>query len=665
MLGGALNFWAVTGLNELAMAKDKGKKIVSRGPRSLGKQSWPPAVAADFLGVPNKGQVCICDANGRLSLAEMKTAKGFAPSFEVVAELSGFARQVIDMEVQQGVAYLLVQKPAKNPDTNLALMAIRLAKGVAPQVVLTAPLTQFKDASCIFLDRKIIYVGGQAQNQENLVVSYNLNLGKGGGDANPVASIRVSQPVLDLGVQNKMLSVLQSNGADSRIDFLSVANVISPQPKDSVKLEGEFDTLVQHKGAVVAFGKVGGKLEARCMALSPAPHAVAGSSMEPISRLVSAQSQQGQIIVVGEAKDKLAIMSLNLDKKLGFTKPDVGTFEIGLKSYGKISQASLGMDAKNLYLGNGIAGLEVFNRETGRFRHAFTYKVPRLAASQVCAWGDLAVILTSEFMSYDLSEPTRPKLVAETSTLSPLKAISGAGSYVLCLSRADLSLRRMNKLDEVIGTVPVSGKSLAFDKNKHCVYVVDPADKLTRIHAFKVFSDKMENFDHIETTGNFSLIRATNSMLVIGGLRDINTFAIEGGEPQAGAFKPGAKYHMENFALRDFCLEGDLILASVVDPNSFGFLLVLKPEENELKLLSKYDLKHDGMSISASGNTAVCVGKDKSGADLVSIIDLSQPGSPREVKTISTIDSASAAIIQPQKNLAVVVGRGLEVFSLS
>ncbi len=84
-----------------------------------------------------------------------------------------------------------------------------------------------------------------------------------------------------------------------------------------------------------------------------------------------------------------------------------------------------------------------------------------------------------------------------------------------------------------------------------------------------------------------------------------------------------------------------------------------------MKLLSKYDLKHDGMSISASGSTVVCVGKDKSGADLVSIIDLSQPGSPREVKTISTIDSASAAIIQPQKNLAVVVGRGLEVFSLS
>lgn len=665
MLGGALNLWAATGFNELALAKDKNKKVQTRGPRSLGKQSWPPAVAADFLGVPGKGLVCICDANGRMSLAEMKTAKGFAPSFEVVAELSGFARQVIDMEVQQGIAYLLVQKPAKNPDYNLALMAVRLAKGVAPQVVLTAPLNQIKDASCISLDRKVIYVGGQAPNQENLVVSFNLILGKNGGDANPLASIRVNQPVCDLGVQNKILSVLQSSGSDSRIDFLSVANVISPQPKDAVKLDGDFDTLVQHKGAVVAFGKVGGKLEARSIGLAPAPHAVARTTIEPISRLASAMSQQGQILVVGEAKDKLAVMSLNLDKALGFTRPDVGSFEIGLKSYGKISQASLCMDNKNLYLGNGIAGLEVFNRDTGRFRHAFTYKVPRLAASQVCAWGDLAVILTSEFMSYDLSEPTRPKLVAETSTLSPLKSISGAGSYVLCLGRGDLSLRRMNKLDEVISTTQVSGKSLTFDKNKHCVYVVDPADKLTRIHAFKVFSDKMENFEHLEITGNYSIIRATNSMLVVAGLNDISTFNVEGGEPQSGAFKPGVKYHLDNYAVRDFTLEGDLILACVVDPNSFAFLLVLRPEENEMKVLSKYDLKHDGMSLSANGNTVVCVGKDKSGADLVSIIDLSQPNSPKEIKTISTIESASAAIIQPQKNLAVVVGRGLEVFSLS
>ncbi len=668
-MSGALNIWAVTGLNEFVLAKDKNKnkKGPAKGPRSLGKQSWPPAVAADFIGVPSKGLVCICDGNGRLSLAEMKTNKGFAPSFEVVAELSGFARQVIDIEVQQGIAYLLVQKPSKSPDTNLALMAVRLAKGVPPQVVLTAPLNQLKDATSICVDRKVVYVGGQSQNQENLVVSYALNLGKGQGDANALASIRVNQPVVDLGVQNKILSVLQTSGAESRIDFLNIANVIAPQPKEAIKFEGEFDTLVQHKGAMVAIGKVGGKLEARSVALAPAPHAVARTQIDPISRLISAISQQGQIILVGESKDKASIMSLNLDKTFNFTRPEVGAFEIGLKSYGKISQTttSAAMEGKNLYVGNGIAGLEVFNRETGKFKHAFTYKVPRLAASQVCTWGDLAVILTSEFMSYDISEPTKPKLIAETSTISPLKAISGAGSYVLCLSRGDLSLRRMNKLDEIIATTPISGKNLAFDKNKHCVYVVDPADKLTRVHALKVFSDKMEIIERLELLGNYSLIKATNSMIVVAGLNDFSCFNIEGSEPQAGAFKPSSKYRLENFAIRDFCLEGDLVLATVVDPNSFGFLMVFRPEGNEMKILAKYDLKHDGMSISASGNTVVCVGKDKQGTDLISIIDLSQPTAPVEIKSISTIESASAAVIQPQKGLAVVVGRGLEVFSLS
>lgn len=667
-MGGALGLFSSTGFDELVWAKDKGKvkKIIAKGPRSLGRQSWPPAVAADFLGVPNKGQICICDGNGRLSLAEMKTAKGFAPSFEVVAELSNFARQVIDMEVQQGIAYLLVQKPAKNPDCNLALMAIRLTKGVAPQVVLTAPLTHFKDAATICIDRKVVYVGGVSPNQENLVMSFVVNLQKNSGDLNPLASIRVNQTVNDLAVQNKILSVLQTSGADSRIDLLSVANPVAPQPKEAIKMEGEFDTLVQYKGALVAIGKVGGNLEARSVALTPAPHAVARTALAPINRLISALTLQNQIVLVGESKDKLAVMGLGLDKTFNFTKPDIGTFEIGLKSYGKISASSLATDGKSLYLGNGISGLEVFSRETGSFRHVFSYKVPRLAASQVCAWGDLAVILTSEFMSYDISEPTRPKLVAETSTLSPLKAISGAGSYVLCLgARGDLSLRRMNKLDDVIATVNVTGKNLTFDKNKHCVYVVDPADKLTRVHCFKVFSDKMENFENIETTGNYSLIKASSSNLVIAGLNDIANYSIEGGEPQAGAFKPTSKYHLDNLAIRDFCIEGDLILATCVDPNSFGFLVVLKIDNGEIKLSAKFDLKHDGMSVTSNAKTVVCVGKDKTGADLVSIIDISTPHTPQEIKTISTIEQASATIIQPQKGLAVVVGRGLEVFSLS
>ncbi|QQR56539.1 MAG: hypothetical protein IPG59_16225 [Candidatus Melainabacteria bacterium] len=668
LLGGALGLFSSTGFEELVWAKDKGKvkKVITKGPRSLGRQSWPPAVAADFLGVPNKGQICICDGNGRLSLAEMKAAKGFAPSFEVVAELSNFARQVIDMEVQQGIAYLLVQKPIKNPDCNLALMAIRLAKGVTPQVVLTAPLTQFKDAATICIDRKVVYVGGVSPGQENLVMSYVVNLQKNSGDLNPLASIRVNQTVADLAVQNKILSVLQTSGSDSRIDFLNIANPVSPQPKEAIKIEGEFDSLVQYKGALVAIGKVGGNLEARSVALTPAPRAVARTALAPINRLISALTLQNQIVLVGESKDKLAVMGLSLDKSFNFTKPDVGTFEIGLKSYGKISASSLATDGKSLYLGNGISGLEVFNRETGSFRHVFTYKVPRLAASQVCAWGDLAVILTSEFMSYDISDATRPKLVAETSTLSPLKAISGAGSYVLCLGgRGDLSLRRMNKLDDVIATANVTGKNLTFDKNKHCVYVVDPQDKLTRVHCFKVFSDKMENFENIEATGNYSLIKATSTNLIIAGLNDIASYSIEGGEPQAGAFKPTSKYHLDNLAIRDFCLEGDLILATCVDPNSFGFLVVLKIDNGEIKLSAKFDLKHDGMSVTSNANTVVCVGKDKTGADLVSIIDISSPHTPQEIKTISTIEQASATIIQPQKNLAVVVGRGLEVFSLS
>jgi hypothetical protein len=668
LLGGALGLFSSTGFDELVWAKDKGKvkKIIAKGPRSLGRQSWPPAVAADFLGVPNKGQVCICDGNGRLSLAEMKAAKGFAPSFEVVAEFSNFARQVIDMEVQPGFAYMLVQKPAKNPDCNLALLVIKLAKGVIPQIVLMAPLTQFKDVTTLCVDRKVVYVGGVSPSQENLVMSYVVNLQKNSGDLNPLASIRVNQAVTDLAVQNKILSVLQTSGADSRIDFLNIANPVSPQPKEAIKMEGEFDSLVQYKGALVAIGKVGGNLEARSVALTPAPRAVARTALAPINRMISALTLQNQLVLVGESKDKLAVMGLNLDKTFNFTKPDIGTFEIGLKSYGKISASSLATDGKSLYLGNGISGLEVFNRETGSFRHVFTFKVPRLAASQVCAWGDLAVILTSEFMSYDISEPTRPKLVAETSTLSPLKAISGAGSYVLCLGgRGDLSLRRMNKLDDVIATANVTGKNLTFDKNKHCVYVVDPQDKLTRVHCFKVFSDKMENFENIEAIGNYSLIKATSSNVVIAGLNDIANYSIEAGEPQAGAFKPSSKYHLENLAIRDFCLEGDLILATCVDPNSFGFLVVLKIDNGEIKLSAKFDLKHDGMSVTSNANTVVCVGKNKTGADLVSIIDISTPHTPQEIKTISTIEQASAAIIQPQKGLAVVVGRGLEVFSLS
>lgn len=275
----------------------------------------------------------------------------------------------------------------------------------------------------------------------------------------------------------------------------------------------------------------------------------------------------------------------------------------------------------------------------------------------MATWQDRVVIVGAELMLYSITDPEHPQLIHSANLSSSIRGIVGAGSFILCIEKDGVTLRKMESLERVLAIAKIQARSLTFDKAKHMAYAIQPMGKLTRVFPIKVFSDNLEVMKSFDLQGNYTSAQASNGTLLVADINNVALYSTEGNIEEIG------KRKIENLAVRDVCMTDHNVLATAINQEQKGFLLCLSKTDKELNLEGSVDLPHNGIAISASNTRAVAIGQDPTGKDLTAIIDVSNPTAPAVKATFKVLESAS--VVAVQSKLALIAGRGLEIVTLS
>lgn len=642
--------------------KTRTKPVTISGPHSLAKQAWPPAIVPDYVDIDKKGYLCFSDQFGRFSIVDLRKAgtRAKAPP-KVLAELSGLGKRVLSLKVgKQSFAYALVKDPAEGPEAKFHLAAIDLTKPELPAVVSRTLLDQLDDADLLFADKDVLFISGRSRSGEHLVTAYSPPGKRGEKNATVLSTLSTKLPVAAIDYQKRELTLVEENGLSTRIEFYNMSQLSSPQKTNSLEVNGVYSRLTRLGDTLILAGAADQslrQLQVGTIALKPAPHAVSKVELDNAEQILSATAQKGEYLVLTKSSDgKLFLNKLNLDRLNNLSRGQ--SVEIPVSKASSVDKASLVVNGKELYIASGWSGVQVLSNAGGLWSPAYSYKIPRLAAAGIATWANHVVLVGAELMLYNIADPENPQLEKSAPLSSSVRAMVGAGSYILCLEKEAVTLRKMAELERTLATIKIPEKcrTLTFDKSQHRAYVADAMGKLTRVYPVKVFSDNLESQKSFDLPGNFTIIESVNGALMGSDIHEVALFAVGSEVKEVGRRK------FENLAIRDICITEHNLLATAVDQNSRGFLIVLSRHDKDLNIQGTINLPHNGTALSATATRAVCVGQDAQGKDLVSIVDISNAAVPAVKATFSVLEAASAVAVQSK--IALVAGRGLEIVTL-
>lgn len=635
-----------------AYAKRKPAPKMKVGPHTLVRQAWPPAIAPDHVSIVDRGYTCFADEFGHIVIVELKKAE----SARVIGELTGLGRKLIDFCAIPHRAFAIISKEGEHAETRYELLSISLSPMDEPYVVSTIALPQFSEPTCLAANLDTIAIAGTGTHGEHLVTFFTTNL-KHGKLVEPVllSTLKTESPVSRLDLQDKSLMILQS-GDTTRLDFVNLLDIASPTLHRGVQLPGNYTAMARQKNLVLLAGKEPNKPECTMTLVNMdiSPHKVSSAPLSDMNRVIDVAAQRNWFLILGQQKFNPCVQPVTYNRQLDLIPSAAISLPAG-KS-GMTAKARLAVKDNYGYIAAGTAGAEIISFNKSVWQHVFTFSIPRLPASGVAVWGNLVVLGGADLKVYDISKPEKPVMVGVTKVDSTAKSIAGAGSYVLCLSKDSLTLRKMDSIDSTVAEIKVNGQQVAFDSDKQKGYLLSAQAKKTTIFPIQTYSNTLTPDKSFDIEAGYRRLSAAGGYLLLSGLHDVALYTTADNPELVGS------RHFENLAIRDIALSEEYSIAAAIDTNDKGFLLVLSKEGKELSLLGSTPLPHDAAAVAVANHKAVVCGKNAEGKDMASIIDFTTPSAPKEIASFPVVDAASAIAIRD--NLAIVVGRGLEILSM-
>lgn len=669
------------------------------GPHSLSREDWAPAIVPDHVGIADKGYLCFTDEFGRLAVVDMRKPVTVKTPVKVVAELKGLGNKVVDFAVTPFAAYGLTYREGDQSEPVVDLVTVSLTPIEAPSIVSDIRLGRYTEAGSIVASGDLICVSGVSAGGENLVSIYSAPNRRSGKEPVYIASLSVQLPVRALDLTDKQLTILSSanGGAKSQVDLVNLVSPDSPEIQKSLIIEGDYRVVTRFKDLILVAGIDGTKAnkfgQAKIIVTSGSPHLASNITLEPLTAIESAAAQKDRFLVVGRNKGERIVISLTIDKGHNLAREQVLNIPAAKTDNGK--STSVVMRDLTAYVATGWSGVQLLTRAKEGWAITSSYSIPKLAAAGVAVWKDLVVLAGAELQLYHLGRPERPIMMNSAAPQQTIKAMVGAGSFIVCLSKDEISLRKMEKLQTVITTSKLSANQLCFDGSLSRAYAIKFLEKTTKIQPVKLYSDKLELLKSFEVPGIFNRCQANKGQLMLAGLNDIviygprkvgteansesstesntkaNSEAVaktatassgpaDGNNPM---LEQASARHFENLAIRDIAFGDDVVVVTAIDQNSKGFFLVLQRYDKDLHVLGSIDLPHDGLAITCQGNRAVAVGRGLDGKDIATIINFEKTAAPQIIANLPVIEGVSAVAMRDQ--LAVLGGRGLEILSLS
>lgn len=638
------------------LAKRQAKKAVSvSGPHVISRQSWSPASSADFIGVIDNRNCCLIDESGRLTIVDLAKTDEEGQSTSIIAELNGIGKKILDFCLAPRRAYALVNRAAEASNCQFALATILLSPIDSPQIVSYTPLDIYGDCYCLSSSQDMVCVGGISSSGENLVTLFGPGRGKN-AEATRLSVLSLKSVIKAIDYQDRTLVVL--HGPEN--STLSVVSAINPrelQLKQTINLEQDFSAMARLRDTVILGGSSGKGSSVRVVVLGgKSPRMLETQSIPAVTSLLSMAAQKDRCLLLGETvTGRRVVVPFQLDKNANLIEESVVHFPKEKEQASSTARLALGNGVA--YIASGWSGVQMLALSGEGWSPSKKYTIPRLPAAGLATWANFVVVAGSDLKLYDIAKPDKPALVTQTSLPSAVRAVASAGSFVLCLSKDTLSLRKIDALDKVVASMQVPGQQMCFDPLQQNAYLLKQEKDKTVVTQLKVYSDSIVSKASFDLKPGYSRAVAYGGNLLMAGLNDLALYGITEQYEFIGSI------HLENLAIRDFTLGVDAIFATAVDQNSHGCLLSLSKDRDQLKPLSNTEIPHDGVALATSGKTIATVGSTSDGKSLVTLIDVSLPEMPKLIKSLPALDSASSVTIKDK--LAIVAGRGLEIVSLS
>jgi hypothetical protein len=687
----------------------KTKAALVSGPHILSREDWPPPIAPSQVGVTDKGLCCFTDEFGRLAVMDFRAKKG-TRSAQLIGKVSGIGKRVIDFRVSGSKGYALVSAESESGESQFVLVGINLFS--TPLIVSRTVLDKFNDATTVAASSTLVCVGGTAATGESTIAIYSEAKSNRASEPAYLSNFTADAPVIKMDIQSKFLVVLAGSTA-SVLQVVNLNDPRAPELRKTLPLKGDFANMaVSGDTALVAgsFELENGKkssndlpVAVKSISLSPIPHVVSQMPLDPLISVTDVASTRGRFLVLGDTEKDMTIVSMAVDK-LGvlYRERDNDPPRLGAR----LGQSCrLALRDKTAFVATGWSGLKVVSLTPTGWSTSYEYNVPRYAASSIASWKNSVVLAGSDLRLYDISQPNSPTLVSVTSLPSYSKNIVGAGSFLVCLLKDSLTLRKMATMKDVAATLPITGNELCFDPVQQKVYVLQttgtvtseqaeeqpppPIEKVaagkkgqeseqmrqvrlerqkklakqvkeapqTKIVKIQAYSNSLVSETTYKLDGAFTQASAYDGILLMSNLNNIALFDVTKDEP-----KLLGSHHFENLALRHGVVTKDHVLLTAVDQASKGFFLVLARDDSDMKVLGSTDIPNDARAVAASKGRAVIIGQ-QDGKDSAVVVDYKTSSSPQVVASMPGIEETAAVTISDDS--AIVGGRGLEILSLS
>jgi hypothetical protein len=661
-----------------AAAKKVQRPQTDAGPHSLSREDWAPAIMPDHVGIIDKGYVCFTDDFGRLAIVDLRKnlGTGDKSSIKILGELNGIGNKIIDFAFGNQVAYGLVYRENDNQEPVLYLVSVSLSPVSDPVITSQSIINRLTEGSSITFGNDMICIAGVSSSGENIASIYGAAKKGSGGEPNYLASLTMQNPVRRVDLQDRQLVILSSaNGGNSQIDLVNLSNPTSPNIRSTIPFNGDYRVMARFKDTLLVAGTESGAAgkggcEAKAIFLAGNNQSAASLPIADLTSVVSAASSAkgDQFVLLGDSAGERAVVLLACDKGRSLSKTQVLKLP-SAKGEGS-TKGSVVMKDNTIYVAAGWSGVTTIAKAKTGLTLGSTYSIPRLSAAGVACWGDLVVLAGAQLQLYSIARPERPSLINWADPDAAIKTLVGAGSFILCLSKEEITLRKMNKLRDTAATVKVQASQLCFDNSQKTAFAIKIMEKTTRVAKIKVYADKLEMDKPFELPGVFNRCQASNGLLLLSGLNEVALYRTAGGASTNSAPELIGTHQFDNLAIRDLAMTDTAIVATAIDPNSQGFFIVLAKEAKDLHLLGSINLPSDGLALAASGSKAIAVGRNLEGKDVASIISFANKINPQIQTTMSVIEGVSSVTIKDQLagetkgQLAVLAGRGLEIVTL-
>lgn len=644
--------FALGGKAGAAKKPAKGKKQPSKpisGPHSISRQEWPPSIVPDYIGVGEKGYAVIGDSGGRLVIVDLKQSD--APN--VISELSSIGKRVPAMAITMQRAYALSWSD-KGGEGVWSLVVVSLMPSSDPTIIAQMPLHGFSEPTSLALSGDIVAVSGTGANGENQVIVYGASRSR---KAEPtlLATAQFDRPITQLEMLDRNLIVVQADAKETQIDIVPALN---PRAKGKpVKLKGTYQVCAKTRD----FFLVGGQnlekdYEIHAVGFKPTLHVVRGLRLPGVTDILDGAAQKGQLLLLVNHKGRQAVLPVTYNKALQLVASNVVLLPSGKR--GPASKARIVATVKEAYVASDWGGVQVLTNQTGTWEYMYSHTIPRLPAASVVLGQNRALLGGADLKVYDLQQLERPTLVESTDVGSPVRSMVAVGDKVVILSGEGLTMRSLTKPDEVASELKIAGSYLAYDAEEKRGYLLSSKNDKATVSSIDLSSDDLQAGKAMPLPSVFRRASCLGGQLLVSSVNDLTLLKVADDNVEQVATR-----NFTNLAIRDLVLTEKYAMITAIDQNSRGFLLLLDVEKPDLPTIGSIELPQDGTALAVAGNKVVTVGNTGEGKDQATLVDISSGGAPKVIASLNVVNGASAVSIK--ENLAVIVGRGIEIITLS